>query len=179
MKSDVSQACAFQTERLVVGPWHEVAASSNLDLAVAAASLITVETTANLPDTWPRSLTPDEAAGWIRERNAESPTLLAVDRGSSQAVGLMVLAEFPNEHGGVDLRIGYVIGWSFWGQGLASELVAGLAAWANTHPSVHSLIGEVDPANQASARVLSKAGFTQIQTESNDGSMITCRRDCS
>ena len=173
MKPDVSQTCAFQTERLVVGPWHEVAASSNLDLAVAAASLITVETTANLPDAWPHSLTSDEAAGWIRQRNAESPTLLAVDRVSSQAVGLMVLAEFPNEDGGVDLRIGYVVGRSFWGQGLASELVAGLVNWAAGQPVVDALIGEVDPDNPASARVLRKAGFTQIQTEGNDGSMIT------
>ncbi len=138
------------------------------------ASLLTIETTENLPDAWPRSLTPDEAAGWIRERDAESPTLLAVDR-SSQAVGLMVLAEFPNKDGGVDVRIGYVIGRSFRGQGLASELVAGLATWANAHPSVHSLIGEVDPDNPASARVLSKAGFAE--TESTRGPMLTYRRD--
>ena len=68
----------------------------------------------------------------------------------------------------MDLRIGYLIAEQDWGKGLATELLAGLVAWARSQPSVHSVTGGVDPANLASARVLTKNGFDQVE-DGEDG----------
>jgi len=155
--------CAFTAERLDVGPWHEMSRRYGLDLAVEVATILTEATTAGLPSEWHGNFTIDRARRWIRDRDAESPTLLAIDRGTEAAVGVLIL--FESSHPklpGVELRIGYVIAERAWGQGYASELLAGLVEWARADERVRSLLGGVAADNPASAHVLRKRGFSRL-----------------
>jgi hypothetical protein len=59
------------------------------------------------------------------------------------------------------VQIGYWLGVPFWGRGIASEVVRRLVACAwERWPHIHTLWGRVHTTNPASARVLSKVGFT-------------------
>ncbi len=58
-----------------------------------------------------------------------------------------------------EVRVGYVLAESAWGQGYASELLCGFVAqWDARRPAARLLAG-VDRDNAASRRVLEKAGF--------------------
>lgn len=52
MSNDGSGVWEFETDRLRVGPWHEVAERLGVDLAVVVAALLTVRTTGALPESW-------------------------------------------------------------------------------------------------------------------------------
>lgn len=157
-----SESSVFETARLGVAPWHVAASRRDLDLVEVVAEMLTARTTAALPETWKGEFTLSRAAAWIEERDQESPTLLVTDTRSDRPVGLVILADIPLDAQSVDVRIGYLFREDAWGQGLATELVAGLAAWARTQPSVNTLTGGVDIANPASARVLIKNGFEPV-----------------
>ena len=127
-------------------------AASGVDLAAVLPNLLTATTTASLPETWQGVYSNERARAWIGERDAESPTLLVVDRMSSEPIGLVMLVEMEDDSS-IDLRIGYLLAESSWGRGLATELVAGLVAWARRQPAIHTLTGGVAARNTASADV--------------------------
>lgn len=156
----ISESCAFLTQRLSVGPWHSAAGEYGIDLNEAVAAILTPNTTGALPAAWRGDYSLDRARRWVVERDGEFPTLLVVLRSSSEPVGLMLLHEEGNGGGGLtDLRIGYVISDSRWGEGIASELVDGLVDWARSQPNVGSIRAGVEPQNAASVRVLIRNGF--------------------
>ena len=159
--SAVTQFCEFQTRRLRVGPWHVVAEQLAVDLAAIVAGILSEATTRELPEMWRGDFTVERARAWIDERDGESPTLLIVDTRSIEPAGVLILFEASEGGSRVDLRIGYLFAQSLWGQGLATELVAGLVEWARKHPSIQTLSGGVATDNPASARVLVKNGFTR------------------
>lgn len=66
------------------------------------------------------------------------------------------------------IRIGYVIRESDWGKGIASELVAGLVDWARSDPTIGWIIAGVGSDHGASARVLTKNGFTSTSQEPDE-----------
>ena len=132
---------------------------------------MTESTTRALPETWHGDFSVERASSWIDERDRESPTLLVIDRDSGQPVGLVILFEIPIDTSTVDVRIGYLFAEAAWGQGVATELVAGLADWARTQESVHTLTGSVASTSRASARVLVKNGFEKT-ADNDDGEEI-------
>lgn len=147
-----------------------------LDLAAEVAMVLTATTTRSLPTEWQGDFTVERSNDWIRARDAESATLLAVHRSSNATIGLMILFESSAEETtGIDLRLGYVLAESTWGRGLASELVEGLVAWSRSQPSIRSIAGGVAVQNQASIRVLRKNGFTPT-AETANGEQIYERR---
>ena len=152
--------CVFLTRRLSIGPWHGAAQEHGIDLTEAVTGILTQTTARSLPPAWQGEYTAERARRWVVERDSESPTLLAVDRCSDEPVGLMMLHEDFNEDDvQSNLRIGYVIKESFWGEGIASELVSGLVDWARSQTRFRSIIAGVESQNAASARVLVKNGF--------------------
>jgi 2-polyprenyl-3-methyl-5-hydroxy-6-metoxy-1,4-benzoquinol methylase/RimJ/RimL family protein N-acetyltransferase len=167
-----AQACRFETSRFRVGPWHVVEAEIGVDLSAVLAELLTEVTTSSLPDAWQGAYSIERARNWIEERDAESPTLLVVDRESAEPLGLVMLAELPAGDRLVDLRIGYLFAETTWGRGLATELVAGLVEWAAEHPTITTLTGGVAASNPASARVLIKNGFWPVEDRNNEGETI-------
>ena len=170
----------YSTPRLLVEPWHEAAERLGLNLADEVARLLTARTTAALPENWRGDFSAERARAWITERDGESPTLLATEFESAATAGLVILGEVPlapstDNTTGIDLRIGYVIAESMWGRGLATELLAGLVAWARTQPSIQTITGGVESGNRASIRVLDKVGFRHLDT--NDDDMLTFQID--
>lgn len=63
---------------------------------------------------------------------------------------------------GNDLEIGYLIIREYWGQGLATELAAGLAKYAFEKFGVDRVLAVIDPENFASQKVVEKCGFQLI-----------------
>lgn len=173
----VSTNCRFETERLDVAPWHEVAAVAELDLPEAVAEMLTARATAALPEAWRGDFSVERAAAWIDERDYESPTLLVTEAESGSLAGLVMLADVPLEEARLEVRIGYVIAERFWSRGLATELVAGLVDWARSQPSVQQLTGGVDSTNPASARVLLKNGFERIPDRKRGEAIYRLRID--
>jgi GNAT superfamily N-acetyltransferase len=152
--------CAFDTERLHVAEWHSVASALGLDLATVVSGMLTAGTTRALPEECHGDFTPERAGLWIAERDAESPTLLVIDRQSGAPLGLVIVFQMPGEDSdGVDVRLGYVLAEPAWGRGLASELVASLVGWCRGRSEYRSITGGVAADNEASARVLVKNGF--------------------
>jgi len=140
-----------------------------LNLTDVVAVALTAKTTATLPPRWRGDYTEHRANQWIADRDAESATLLAVDRRSGQAVGFLILFETTHDDApGIDLRIGYIITEAASGEGMASELVDGLVDWARARSSIRSISGGVAVGNAASARVLTKNGFTPAAGPSGD-----------
>ena len=158
----VIQGCAFETPRLRIGPWAELAGELGLDLVSIFAETLTDTTTAALPEHWRGDYSPLRAGAWIDERDRESPPCLVVDRESGQPLGLLILSEVPLDTETVDIRIGYVLAERMWGRGYATELVAGLVEWARAQPPVATLTGGVTTSNPASASVLTSNGFESI-----------------
>lgn len=161
MTHDALRRCAFSTDRLVVDEWHRQATRFDLDLANVVGELLTAATTPELPPEWRGDFDAERAERWVEARDIESPTLLAVEFGTSRVVGLLIVFEATDESvsRGVDVRLGYVLAESAWGQGLATELVGGLVEWSRSEPSIRTISAGVAPTNEASARVLRKNGF--------------------
>ncbi|MDW3176720.1 MAG: GNAT family N-acetyltransferase [Acidimicrobiia bacterium] len=157
MDQPLASACRFETERLVVGPWHELV--ENDDLAAMVTPMLTESVTRALPEDWRGEFSLDRTQRWIAERDAESPTLLVLDKTANTPVGLVLLFESTTELDGTDFRVGYLLDEMHWGQGFASEIVAGLVTWARMLPEQVTLRAGVETGHQASARVLAKNGF--------------------
>ncbi len=159
--------CAFISDRLDVRGWHlpSAEARSDFDLPSVVAGLLTPAVTAPLPEGWQGDYSIERARDWIRDRDGESSVLLVRERGSGGAVGLVILTAFPHpdDEAAIDIRLGYLLSEASWGQGYASELVAGLVGWCRTQPEVWSITGGVARDNHASIRVLEKNGFALLE----------------
>lgn len=163
------EACAFETERLLVREWHSPSALDlpQRDLAGVVADMLTEVVTRSLPPSWQDGFSVECARRWIEERDDDGTTLLVVDRSTRQAVGLMILFEMDAEAaaGGTEVRLGYLLAEPAWGKGLASELVQGFVAWCRGQAAISSLAGGVEGDNPASRRVLEKNDFQPAQGE--------------
>ncbi len=168
----VCEACAFETDRLLVKEWHSLTGDDwpQQDLARLVVTTMTEPVTRLLPTSWHGEFTVDRAVEWIAERDGEGPTLLIIEGSTDQAVGLMILFESAAEDrtGGVDVRLGYVLAESAWGKGLASELIEGFAGWCRGEAGIRSLAAGVERHNPTSKRVLEKNGFRPIKEEHGD-----------
>lgn len=78
-------------------------------------------------------------------------------------------------------EVKYALGREHWGRGLASEAVAGAVRYAARERQLLEVIATLSPENQASRRVLEKAGFVEESTTRDpDGSaVLLMRRDLS
>jgi ribosomal-protein-alanine N-acetyltransferase len=153
--------CCFETDRLVVDDWPRFL---SVDTAEALrntflVSLLTDPVTRDLPPAWQGPYDTDRASLWFVERQSESTVLLIVDRSDGRPVGLVILSESGNSDQSLDIRLGYMIDENAWGQGLATEVVAGFADWCRADGTIRSIIGGVTDVNSASAQVLQKNGF--------------------
>jgi len=72
-------------------------------------------------------------------------------------------------HGGADpdgaVRIRYGIAAPWRRQGVGTEAVAVLCAWADAQPAVRRLVADVQVGNEASRRLLLRLGFTEYAAE--------------
>jgi RimJ/RimL family protein N-acetyltransferase len=144
-----------------VKEWHSLSADewTPQDLADVVKTMLSVRVTRSLPTAWQGAYTVERAHEWIKERDREGATLLAVERSSQLPAGLVILFE-ECDHGvdGAKVRLGYLLAESAWGKGMASELVRGFVGWCRK-AGVSSIVGGVERDNAPSRRVLEKNGF--------------------
>lgn len=89
-------------------------------------------------------------SGWREDR----PSWFVEDVASGEVVGSVIAACERDE-----VEISYVIAPSWWGRGHATAAVRLIADGAFTDPAVQRIRAYCDAENDASARVLQKAGF--------------------
>ena len=85
------------------------------------------------------------------------PTTFAI-AADDEAIGGIGL-EFGTDIHRFTAELGYWLGEPFWGRGIMTEAVRHLTAWAFENLEVHRIYATAFAGNQASARVLEKAGF--------------------
>lgn len=106
-------------------------------------------------------LTVEEAEYWfsVTERNYQSRgygMFTLESRDSGEIVGFAGIVHPNNQQ---EPEIKYALHRDHWGQGLGSELVAGLIVYAKIKLGLSELIATVDPENQASRKILEKSGL--------------------
>ena len=95
--------------------------------------------------------------GWITKQ--PSPTAWAIEVGGEAAGGIGV--EMHSDVERVSAEIGYWLGESVWGRGIATEAVTGVTAEAFTRFEITRLYAVPFADHAASIRVLEKAGYVR------------------
>ena len=159
----MSELNGFETDRLRVRNWRTELDEPQARAALIAAleDMLSPKVLQHLPP--PLQLSGEQRSidGWIAARDAESDVMLVSREDTEELVGLLILAPVQEETGPMTLHFGYLLGEAAWGQGYGTELITGLVTAAASVAPVQ-LIGGVDTANGASARVLEKAGFSIV-----------------
>jgi RimJ/RimL family protein N-acetyltransferase len=83
-----------------------------------------------------------------------------VSKESGEAIGMCGLIKRETLE---DVDVGYAFLPQFWGKGYAFEAVQGVLAYAKTRAGLSRVVAIVDPTNQASIRVLEKAGMQFVK----------------
>ncbi|MBY5991180.1 GNAT family N-acetyltransferase [Ferrimonas balearica] len=152
----------FSTPRLNVGP---LTPDPGPTLLMQIPELLSPRATRHLPSGWQGIHTEDASRSWLSERQAEGQLMAVRLRGTDELVGLLMLSNTTRVQTGLTLHLGYVLAERWWGQGLASELVSGLAEWCQMDGRVSALIGGVVRDHAASVKVLEKSGFEPVEVE--------------
>ncbi len=162
--------CTFESGRLLVAEWHSFSMRELLGrtLAQVVTTMMTEPVTRSLPESWQGGYTLTRAVSWISERDSEGVTLLAINKSTGEPAGLVILFESETPRGdGIEARLGYLLAESFWGTGLATELVEAFVVWCRSQPEITSLAGGVERENVASRRVLEKNGFKLVDDDAD------------
>ncbi len=131
---------------------------------------------AAVPAEWPPETAADALPlflGWLREHPEWHGWLawyaVRVDGAERTLVGGCGFLGGPDATGMVEM--GYSVLPQFQRQGIATEMVAALTAWAFTHAAVSCIEAETSPENAGSWRALSRAGFTAAGEGREPGSV--------
>jgi RimJ/RimL family protein N-acetyltransferase len=112
----------------------------------------------NLRDRFPHPYTRADADAWIRQVAGQDPPAhygIAIDDEVVGGIGLTLQEDVHRR----SAEIGYWLGEPFWGRGIMSEVVPAFTAYAFATFDVCRLYATVFEWNQASARILEKAGY--------------------
>lgn len=110
--------------------------------------------------TW---LSLDDGAAWLARMEALGATgtgqqLVVVRRADAAVIGTLLL--FKHDAGSQRLELGYVLARAHWGQGLMREALQTVCGQLFGTLGVRRIEAEVNPANVASCRLLTRVGFT-------------------
>ena len=162
----MDKACAIDkmiiqtTDRLRLVAGTEALAAAELEGREKLSKLLG----ALVPETWPPDNLRDvldyfyalykehpEWEGWL------SWYAVRIDSGHPILCGSVGFRGSPDKQGMVE--IGYSVLPEFQGQGLATEMIAGIVQWAKQQPQVKHVEAETNTDNRASIRVLEKNSF--------------------
>jgi len=122
---------------------------------------------ASVPETWP----PDnlrDVLGYFYRLYGQHPGwegwltwyAIRIDDDYPILCGSIGFKGPPDKRGMVE--IGYSVLPEFQGQGLATEMVAGIVQWAKQQPEVRRIEAETNIGNKAASRVVEKNGFVRV-----------------
>lgn len=111
-------------------------------------------------NTFPHPYTIEASKSWIASQTPTSTDYVICRAEDNAVIGSIGLKPRTD----VEYRtteIGYWLGEPFWGQGIATTAVAAFSKWTfDTFEPILRIQAEVFEGNEASGRVLQKAGFT-------------------
>lgn len=113
----------------------------------------------NLRDRFPHPYTPEAAKQWLAYLAQSDPLThfaIEVDGAAVGGIGFEIGQDVHRR----SAEIGYWLGRTAWGRGIATEAVRAVTAWAFAHHDLCRLEAHVFDWNPASLRVLEKAGYT-------------------
>jgi ribosomal-protein-alanine N-acetyltransferase len=114
---------------------------------------------AALRDRFPHPYTPDDADAWVRHCVRAMPVTdfaIEVEGEASGGIGVVLRSDVER----IDAELGYWLGESCWGRGLMTRALQAFVPWALERFDLARLHAHVFDFNEASARVLEKAGFS-------------------
>ncbi len=160
----------IDAERCILRPYEEG------DIPNVAAHANNRKIWINLTDRFPYPYTTEDARAWVRAQQTPGPDALhlaiVVEGRAIGGIGFHRLADVHRH----TAEMGYWLGETFWGRGIASAAARAFADFALELPDVARLEANVFEWNLASGRVLEKAGFTQearrIRSVYKDGRLI-------
>lgn len=159
----VNRMIVQTTDRLRLVAGTEILAAAEIEDRVEFANLLG----ALVPETWP----PDnlrDVLGHFYGLHKEHPEwegwlawyAIRVDNDYPVLCGSIGFKGPPDKQGTVE--IGYSVLPEFQGQGLATEMVAGVTQWAKDQPEARRIEAETNIDNRASVRVLEKNSFVRV-----------------
>jgi len=151
------------SERLSVELVSDVSSISEVDVI----DILSNKATEYLPLDWQGVSNTNQAKAWITQRIAGGGFHQVIHRYDSQLVGFLFLYGFKQKSINTEIRIGYILAESFWGKGLATELIQNLVNYYQRQPNVFAIIGGVVPDNIASVKVLTNNGFKLTKKTEN------------
>lgn len=151
------------TDRLRLVAGTKVLAAAEIEDRVEFAKLLG----ASVPETWP----PDnlrDVLGYFYGLHEEHPEwegwlawyAIRIDDGYPVLCGSVGFKGPPDKRGMVE--IGYSVLPKFQGQGLATEMVAGMIEWSKHQPEVKQIEAETNIDNRPSVRILEKNSFVRV-----------------
>lgn len=112
----------------------------------------------NMRDRFPHPYTEADAVGWIAIASRRTPpTNLAIDIHGEAVGGIGLMLHDDVER--VSAEIGYWLGRAFWGRGVTSAALRAMTAYAFETFGLTRVFAVPFARNDASARVLEKAGY--------------------
>lgn len=152
--------------RTSVAPWAPLLTdpSARAALGEALVPLLAPDVTRRFPADLDFDPCRDEIDAWIDRADAQADIYTITRRDTGALAGLLFLFSDGDDADG-DLMIGYFLGPAHWGEGLASDMMAGLVAHFDAGPP-RRLFAGTDADNVASQRVLEKAGFVRETADS-------------
>ncbi len=111
-----------------------------------------------LRDRFPFPYTASDAKVFLARVAQQNPRTVFAIATQSEAIGGIGL-EFGDDVHRFTAELGYWLGEPFWGRGIVTDAVRRFTAWAFEHLTVHRIHAAVFAGNEASVRVLEKAGF--------------------
>ena len=160
----------FKTTRMRVAPWAAELADlkHRARLEAELTELLVPEVLEFLPDSLALPIGDDAIRAWIDAREALAQVCTVRARSSDTLLGLMfVFQRVSDNRREATLNLGYMFKTSAWGEGYASELVAGFVR-AVPDAGAPQILAGVARGNSASARVLLKNGFKAVAELSSD-----------
>ncbi len=145
----------LESARLVLRPYQ---ASDSSDVKRLAGDRRIADTATAIPHPYPEGA----AQAWIATHapafDASNEITYAVTlRGSEVLVGTVSLLDISPKHSRAE--IGYWTGFEFWGLGYCTEAVCRIIPFAYEHLNTTRIVARCLARNQASARVMEKAGL--------------------
>ena len=113
----------------------------------------------NLRDIFPHPYSVEDARSWIRFALSEVPERSFAIASRDEAIGGigLVFGEDVHSH---TAELGYWLGEPYWGKGIMSRVVVSFTAYTFQEYPVSRIFAEPYLDNEASRRVLEKAGFS-------------------
>ena len=135
----------------------------------------------NLRDRFPHPYTRDDARAWLRlvaDSTPETNFAVAVAGEAVGGIGITLQDDVSRR----SAEIGYWLGRSYWGRGIATAAVRVLTDWAFAHSTCAGYTQALRTWYPASARVLEKAGYVLEgrlgRSVTKDGRTIATYRPC-